>query len=542
MKTNNHLDDFAGFGKTSRFAAGQVKGKNCVIYTRVSSKEQKDGFSLETQLEENRQGCEKADFNVLEYFGGVYESAKTDERNEFNRMLKYIKNSKIKIDYIVVSDATRFSRSGANAIYIAEQLRKENVSIYTVNCPADTQTATGKMQQNMQFIIAQFDSDLKREKIVANSRQMLLQGYWCAKAPIGYSQLTKRKRQNQDLPERQIIKVNETGKLIRKAFMWKYHEKISNTEILYRLEKLGLKLRKQKMSEIFSNPFYCGILTHNWLNNEVVEGKHEKLISREIFLAVNNIKSRAVKWKHGTDFTNVPLKNFMRCSDCGTNFVGYLVKRKNLYYYKCNKLGCKNNRSANDLHTAFITDLQSVTIQERYLEPIKTEFINFYSQLSEESGVQLEALKTRLNEVEKSIEALEERYAIGKLEDEIYLKFHLKYKKERAEICKEIDKATFENSNLEKRVNKYLALLSNPALLWERSGYVEKMEFQKLLFPYGLVYDREIRTYRTPQINPVVAYFNELVRTLEGKQIGDKANFNTLSPYVPPTGTKLNRF
>ncbi|OJV54286.1 MAG: hypothetical protein BGO31_13125 [Bacteroidetes bacterium 43-16] len=68
------------------FAKGEKRADksletNCVIYTRVSNKEQADNnLSFETQ----RKGCysyaERQGYSVLANFGGTSGSAKTDER------------------------------------------------------------------------------------------------------------------------------------------------------------------------------------------------------------------------------------------------------------------------------------------------------------------------------------------------------------------------------------------------------------------------------------------------------------------------------
>jgi site-specific DNA recombinase len=55
--------------------------RNAVIYTRVSTKEQADtNQSLETQKKYCLQYALKNYLNVLGFFGGTYESAKTEER------------------------------------------------------------------------------------------------------------------------------------------------------------------------------------------------------------------------------------------------------------------------------------------------------------------------------------------------------------------------------------------------------------------------------------------------------------------------------
>ncbi|HWY09918.1 MAG TPA: recombinase family protein, partial [Bacteroidia bacterium] len=368
------LEIFTAFAKKSKFAE-RIEGSNCIIYTRVSSKEQEQGYSLETQKREIEIACEKNGFTILAYFGGVFESAKTDEREEFTRMLKFARRTREKVSHIVVYSVDRFSRSGANAIYIASELRKENIKIFAVTQPGDTFTSAGKMQQNLQFIFSEYDNDLRREKCTAGVKEMLLNGYWPMRAPMGYNQITRKKRDNLNLEQRQKITVNATGLLIRKAFYWKAKDKLSNAEILERLKKLGLNLNKNTLCDILRNPFYCGIMTHNFLNGQVVEGRHEKLISKEIFLAANSIRSRNVTFKPDSDFSEVPLKNFLKCGLCGSSFVGYEVKKKKLWYYKCNKKGCKCNRSAKTLNQLFYEKLCAFTIDEKYIEPIKDEFL-----------------------------------------------------------------------------------------------------------------------------------------------------------------------
>ena len=90
MNHNNLIQAFAK-GKANDIA--KQTQKNAVIYTRVSTKEQADtNQSLETQKKYCLQYALKQNLNILGFFGGTYESAKTDERNEFNRMIRFVRN------------------------------------------------------------------------------------------------------------------------------------------------------------------------------------------------------------------------------------------------------------------------------------------------------------------------------------------------------------------------------------------------------------------------------------------------------------------
>ncbi len=102
------------------------------------------------------------------------------------RCIRSVKKSKEKISYIIVYSMDRFSRSGANAIYIAQQLKKEGVVIFSVTQPTDTTTANGSLQQNIQFIFSEYDNQLRREKCITGVKEALLGGEWCQAAPTGY--------------------------------------------------------------------------------------------------------------------------------------------------------------------------------------------------------------------------------------------------------------------------------------------------------------------------------------------------------------------
>src|SRR5205823_6567782 len=96
----------------NQFAKGdkaiKYKGSSCVIYTRVSTKEQADNnMSLDTQKKACEKYAQKNGFQIMGYFGGTYESAKTDERKHFNSMLTYVKKAKEKVSTIIVYSVDR---------------------------------------------------------------------------------------------------------------------------------------------------------------------------------------------------------------------------------------------------------------------------------------------------------------------------------------------------------------------------------------------------------------------------------------------------
>ena len=51
-------------------------------------------------------------------------------------------------------------------------------------------------------------------------------------------------------------------------------------------------MHTQRVSDMFRNPFYCGLLAHSALEGELVEGIKEKATSKELFLQVNGIMDK----------------------------------------------------------------------------------------------------------------------------------------------------------------------------------------------------------------------------------------------------------
>jgi site-specific DNA recombinase len=497
MKTDQNilLEQF-GRGKLTV----SERSNNCVIYTRVSTKEQADNnMSLETQRKACEQFALKNGYSIMGTFGGTYESAKTDERKEFNRMLSFVKRTKEKICYIIVYSVDRFSRSGANAIYIKEQLRGQGILIMAVSQPTDSATPSGSLQQNIQFIFSEYDNQLRREKCIAGTKEALMRGEWCSAIPVGYDrEYTNGKRS---------IIINKDGKLFRKAFLWKANEGISNEEIKKRLEALGLKLTHQRISEALRNPFYCGMMAHRLLEGKLIEGSHEKLISRELFLKANEILSENPRgYTCNPENEKVPLKVYLKCECCGSIMSGYIVKAKNLWYYKCKKKGCGNNKSANQLHGTFTEILASMMVKPKYRTLLKTQMIRTFNKSNKENAANAALLKRNYEDISHKIERLEERYVLEEITQDIYLKYRERFKQERLEIYQRLQESSSHRSNLEEIVETVLDYAGKLPETWVDSPFAGKQKLQNVVFPAGITYNKKTDQVRTTLLNPTFCW------------------------------------
>ena len=452
-------------------------------------------------------------------------------------MIKYVKNHTKKITYILVYSLDRFSRTGDNAIYISSQLKKQGISIIAVTQPIDVSTVSGVLQQNIQFIFSKYDNDLRREKCVAGMREKLLRGEWLGVAPIGYSYASAFRAKEQ------VIIINDDGKLVKKAFQWKAQEGISNVEIAERLCKLGLKISHKRLTELFRNPFYCGFISHNMLEGQVVKGKHPALISERLFLEVNELVKKNHHGYKCKEDDNLFMKGFIKCASCGTPYTGYIRKKMlksgkelQFYYYKCNMKGCKCNRNSKQVHEDFKNILEGFQIRPEYIPVIKHQLAKTYDSVTEDDAETQKVIKSKITELKEKLEKLEERFAFGEIDRSLFEKLAPKLKTEIVEKEKELEKVEINLSNPSEQIERAVVIASKLADLWLKGDSEEKKVLQNILFPEGLIYDRKNDHYRTQNVNVVIELIRRLSEGYELKKEGQTTFSNDLSASVVRRG------
>ncbi len=513
--TNNTLQ-FSSFGKQSKTSSKANITKNVVVYTRVSTKEQADtNFSLETQRKVIEEYAQRNELNILQFFGGTYESAKTDGRKEFLRMLNFIKTNREKTSQILVYTLDRFSRTGGSAIKIASDLReKHGISVFAVTQPTDTTNPSGVLHQNIQLLFSEFDNQQRRQRVIAGMKEKFKMGYWVVKPPQGYDII----KINGD---RRIV-VNEEGKKIKKAFEWKATG-MKNEEIISKLNAMGVKMYKQQLHKIFVNPFYCGMIAHGMLEGKVIEGKHEAMISRKLFLKANNMVTSSSKYgvPHKLENINLPLKTFVICSECNKPLTGYIMKKRNIYYYKCRTKGCCLNRNAEQLHLQFKDLLSQYSVDPECFDSMLYEMVHVFGELNKESVEKEKIFRVRQAEILKKLETIEEKfYALNQMDEETFVKFKSKYIQEKKIVDAELELCGLSGSNMEGDLKQLLELSLKLKTVWTSGDVSIKEKLQKLVFPEGIEYNRQTSGVRAKKVNGVFGLIADLSKLLEDNKKG----------------------
>ena len=502
MKT---IQDFAFKAKESK----RAQSNKCVIYTRVSSKEQADhNGSLDTQKKYCLNYAQANKLEVVEEFGGTYESAKSDaDRKQFQRMLNFVKRRK-DISTIVVFSLDRFSRTGSSASAIIENLRAKGIEVKAVQQDFDTENPMGKMMQDMLMVMARVDNDTRRAKCVTGMQEKLRQGYWARTPPKGYVNTNKYAT-----ADKHVIEVNEEGRLIAKAYKMRA-KGLSYRSIVEKLGPLGFTTQERHVGQLLENPFYAGFVRDKLIPNEIVKGKHPALVSEKVFIEVNDEKShkRGQELRSTKEHDDLPLKTFMVDEDTGMPFTGYIAKKGDIPYYKNRHKNKAVNINARKVNGVFKEMLKGLEIKpenkKEYEELVMQKVMELLKDNLEDEKTltkELRALKLKMNN-------LEEKFIDDVISQDIFEKHKLKINAKISAIEKQINKTPIKRSNLEKAIKKGIEITSEVSSLWASSDYQSKRQLQNLVFPEGISLNKEKQTVRTSRINSIIFQIAEQQR------------------------------
>ena len=507
------------------------RGGDGVVYTRVSSKEQaeKNG-SLEVQRKYCDNYANSNTISIREYFGGSFESAKTDGRKEFQRMLEYVRKNK-SISYIIVFNYDRFSRTGAAASQLSEQLRIEGIIVKSVTQDIDTSTAIGRLQENFFHMLNNFDNRLKSDRTSINTREVMLKGYWPYTTPMGYKNLKPKHRAcfHEYL-------ITEEGKQLRKGFQMIADQRYQFKDVIDHLASRGVRITKTSFRHVFSNPFYAGFVTGKLVGGKLVKGLHPPLVDIKTFMRVQDIlnDNPIAGIPKVSRHDEVPLKTFARDEASRRPFTGY--KTKGIWYYKTKEGPMPVNVNANYLNGAFSNLLSQYEYKPQLRKKIEAAMSAKLKQRLAGVAKDSAQIKKKIAEKKALLEKIEHKFITDRISDDIYQKHSEKIRNEIHAMSKEIDMSQIDSSNLELAVSKCLTIAQNLSQAWVSAEYEQKQRLQKLIFPEGIMYNKQKGVVRTVKVNCLF----ESIPLLEGisaeNKKGDPIQNRLKSNQVPRTG------
>lgn len=261
-----------------------------VIYCRVSDPKQEKNLSLPTQEKACREYCAREGYTVADdqVFIERGHDAKTTNRPEFLAMLDYCRTQKGRVHAVIVYALTRFSRNSVDHHTIAALLRGLGISLRSVTEPIDD-TPAGKFMEGVVAAVAQFDNDVRSQRVTVGMKAAVQAGRWPWVAPLGYVNSRDRSRPSLALD---LVR----APLIRQAFELRAAGR-TVAQILRTLRAGGLTTRKGRplakntLDKILHNRVYAGwVHCKTW--KECVPGDFEAIIADDLFTKVQRTLGR----------------------------------------------------------------------------------------------------------------------------------------------------------------------------------------------------------------------------------------------------------
>jgi site-specific DNA recombinase len=104
------------------------------------------------------------------------------------------------------------------------------------------------------------------------------------------------------------------------------------------------------------------------------------------------------------------------------------------------------------------------------------------------------------------------------------------------QLGKEIESTSFSGSNLENAENKCLTIAQILCQSWVTAEYETKQQLQKLVFPEGILYNKQKGAVRTPRVNSLFEAIPLLAGGSTGNKKADSSKNRLQSNKVPKTG------
>ena len=496
-----------------------------VIWTRVSSKDQKDNLSLDIQEHACLDYAEKHGIIVDKILGQTNESAKT-EGKLYHEMIAYVSSHRA-INTILVYSFDRFSRAGAEAIVTKAFLKSKGITVVSVTQPIDADNMAGEFLENLLFLFNQFENQLRRSKCNAGMLASLERGDWYTKPPVGY-------KIDRTAKEKHRFIIDEKGELIRMAFQWKAYERITDTEIQCRWLKMGWDVERKRVPQILENPFYYGMIRHNMLGDRLVKGNQPPIIDEETFRIANGLENRK-GYEQTALLPEVPLRKHVRCT-CGRFLTGYEVRKKRIWYYKCNTRGCSSNISAKALHRMYMDLLAEYIVPVDGIDILQAgieEKLDRISQLS----IQREAeLRQSILDLKKERKETVTRFGIGKIPKEVYKITIDSLDQKIKETSIELDDALSKKSNQSIDVRKAIITACHLQDYWKSASPADRVKIQNMAFPSGVSFSKETGFNRTPSENEALRVIRLFTSEFVGGRIQKKEKPEDFSFQVAPRG------
>ena len=330
--------------------AKQDRNNSAVIFSRVSSEDQRDGFSLEAQLSLSNKYALEHKLEVKKCWQ-VHESAsKENDRKHFSEMIEYVTSQNIR--NVIFDKADRAVRGYKSAQLIEELILSHEVQFHFTrdHLIIDKNSPPQELFRfNLSTVMAKYYIDNLKSEINKGLDQRWEQGYWNSKAPFGYRNIRDQKN------NKATIIVDEKAALLTQQVFEQYSSGNYPLEYFVNLIKKHYPEKitsKRLIEQMITNPFYYGFMRghHGKRKDHLQKGNHDPLITKELFDQCQKIKGIRATNHHLMKTGSIPKPyiGIFKCGICSHAITAESHKKssgKIYVYYKCANIKCDQHKT-----------------------------------------------------------------------------------------------------------------------------------------------------------------------------------------------------
>ena len=371
-----------------------------VIYARYSSDNQREE-SIEGQIRECTAYAEKNGITVVKHYIDRAISAKTDNRPEFQQMIK--DSEKRLFDIVLVWKLDRFARNRYDSAHYEYQLERNHVKLVSATEPISDSPA-GIMVKSMLTGMAEYYSAELSEKVVRGMTENVLKGkYNGGTIPIGYT-----------VDEEKFFQIDPLkAPFVVEAFQ-RYNDGATMKELMNWLNDSGVTTnRNQKFTynsiqTLLTNRRYIG---ENRFKDIVMPDSIPVIIEKELFDSVQDkiAKNRRAPARHKAE-DDYLLTTKLFCGMCGAMMFGECgtSRNKNVHhYYKCANAKRTKTCKKKTVRKEWLEDLVvNETMKMIHDDDSIQSIVDAVMILQEQENTVLPLLEKQMKDIENGIENL----------------------------------------------------------------------------------------------------------------------------------------
>ena len=475
-----------------------------IIYCRVSTKEQSEqGFSLKSQEKECCKFAENNNYEVDNVFIEKGESAKTQDRTELQKLIKYAVENRKSLSALIIWKYDRLARNLGDQTELFKHFSSLKIRVLSAT-ENNEENASGKLMRNIFGSFAQYENDIKSERTIGGMKRAVEEGRWAWRAPVGY----KNTRDNLNKP---FLVPTDESKFIVEAFKLAEKGLYKQTEIVSKLRAKGFKgVNKNNLNRILRNEVYAGLIKVSWFP-DVKDAIHKPLVSKGTYFKVQLILDgkKPTITSRERNHPDFPLRNFIRCPRCEQKLTGGWSTGKmgvRYAYYHCRTKGCSLNIRKQDLETSFYEYLKGVQPRQDVLDLFGQIVLDVWKSRQSVQIKERQRLDEELKKLREKQDRNDELMIQGIFDEETYKRKSNEIKSEMLTTQMDLSDAKAEINDIEGCIQYCKYFISNIAELWLASDHNLKQRFQILVFPEKIYYEN--KSFGTPVTALIFKYLH----------------------------------